>query len=195
MSQDMFHLGTFRCCGLVRLPLEEAWEQLGQRPEGRLLVIRRALTFQKCMDLRTYLVLESLHQSRFPNPGFATDEHDLAGPIPGLGPTVQRSPRSRSRPTNGVRPPVMATAKRLGALLACSTRYAAGGSARPRSDCVSKAWHAKYPCTSRYVAALSTIVSGTARSCNRAAILGVSPRANGSACTPVLTALTTTNPV
>ena len=90
MSQDVFHLGTFRCCGLIQLPLEEAWEQLDQRPEGRLLVIRRALTFQKCMDLRTYLVLESLRQSRFPDPGFATDEHDLAGPVPGISPTVQQ---------------------------------------------------------------------------------------------------------
>jgi hypothetical protein len=55
-----------------------------------MLVIWQALTFQQGMILRAHLVFEGLHQARFADTDFATDEHHMAASISGLGPAVQQ---------------------------------------------------------------------------------------------------------
>ena len=124
-----------------------------------------------------------LSSTTWPRPSFTRSQRCSSNPI------------SSSRPTSGVKPAVTATSKRLRAPLSTRTWYTSSGVEIPLRVWAPRSRHAKYPWTSRCVAALMTTVSGSAIPCTRAAMLGVSPKANCSRLPPPPISPTTTRPV
>ena len=62
-------------------PLEEAMEQVDDRVQGTMLVVRRTPAFQPRMWLAGDMVLEDLHQATLANAGLSTQQDHLPLPL------------------------------------------------------------------------------------------------------------------
>ena len=85
------------------------------------------------------------------------------------------SATSCSRPTRGVIPADRDASKRLTFSTSRRTVQAGTGASKPLSACGPSVFSSKVPPSSRRVASATTTLPGSARACNRAAKLGVSP--------------------
>jgi hypothetical protein len=91
LHQEALEFAEFLRRGLLPLEVEcDPLQQLDPGIQGGVLVIRRTPAGrQPGLGLRRHLFLQHLHEARFANARFATEQHHLPGAVPDLCPALE----------------------------------------------------------------------------------------------------------
>ena len=77
---------------IVAVELERALEQIDQRIESAVLMVRRAATFPSDASLGRDVILQHPSQARLADPGLAAEQHDVPSAVLDVFPAVEEQP-------------------------------------------------------------------------------------------------------